>query len=235
MKISLIIPTLNEARLIKDQVHSIQKKAKGENVEIIVVDAESPDGTAQLAEEAGANVLSTPKSCRAKQMNAGAEVATGDVYFFVHADLTLPDGFVQDIKTGIEENELYGCYQVRFDTENKGLRFNSKLSKRQGILFRGGDQTLYICKEFFQKIGGFDENIVIMEDYEILLRAKKFQKINIMPKQVVISSRKVQENNYLRANLTNVLVFVMFFLGFSQETLVKTYRRFVKGTKYTMK
>jgi len=235
MTISVIIPTLNEAALIGGQIASIRDKALGHQVEIIVVDAESEDGTAHLAKKAGAKVISIQRSCRAIQMNTGAEIAKGEVYFFVHADLTLPDGFAEDIKTGVNAGKSYGCYQVRFDTDNKGLRFNSRLSKRQGIIFRGGDQTLYMCKEFFQKIGGFDESIVIMEDYEILLRARKYQKINIMPKQVMISSRKVQENNYLRANLTNVLVFVMFFLGFSQETLVKIYRRFVKGTKYYLK
>lgn len=235
MKISLIIPTLNEAQLIESQLFDIQKKVGQGSLELIVVDAESPDGTAALAKSAGAKVVSVPKSCRAVQMNAGAKEATGDVLFFVHVDLTLPEGFVDDILNAVQQGHAYGCYQVRFDTDNKGLQFNSRLSKYQGIFFRGGDQTLYITRDFFDQIGGFNEQKIIMEDYEILLRARKFQKIHIMPKKVIISSRKVQENSYLRANLTNVLVFIMFFLGFSQETLVKVYRFAVKGTKYQLK
>lgn len=92
------------------------------------------------------------------------------------------------------------------------------------MLQRWRSDTLYDQRALFEEIGGFAEDIVIMEDYEILLRARKHGKIHIMPKQVVISSRKVQENNYWRANLTNLLVFTMFFLGFSQKKLVRVYR-----------
>ncbi len=234
MKLSVIIPTLNESKLIGGQIASIKAKAVGKDIEIIVVDAESADGTAAIAEQSGAKVIMVPKSCRAIQMNRGAKLAQGDILYFVHADLTLPEWFDQDILRGVQNGKKYGCYQVRFDSDNKGLGFNSRLSKYQGICFRGGDQTLYVNRDLFEEIGGFDEQIIIMEDYEILLRARKYGKIHIMPKQVVISSRKVQENNYWRANLTNLVVFTMFFLGFSQKTLVRVYRFFVKGTKYQM-
>lgn len=232
MTISVIIPTLNEAAHIPQQIASIREKVRGQKVEIIVADAESEDGTAHLAKKAGARVITIPKSARAIQMNAGARAAKGDIFYFVHADLTLPEGFDQDILEGVQNGKKYGCYQVRFDTDNKGLHFNSRLSKYQGICFRGGDQTLYMTKTLFEEVGGFAEDIVIMEDYEILLRARKYGKIHIMPKKVVISSRKVEENGYFRANITNFLVFTMFFLGFSQKTLVRVYRFFVKGTKY---
>ncbi|WP_268122297.1 TIGR04283 family arsenosugar biosynthesis glycosyltransferase [Roseivirga pacifica] len=235
MRISIIIPTLNESAIIASQVEDIRHKASGSEVEIIVVDAKSPDGTAELAKAAGAKVLSVEKGCRAKQMNAGAAAATGEVYYFVHADLTLPHGFADDIIAGVNSGNSYGCYQVCFDKPVKGLQFNSSLSKYQGIFFRGGDQTLYMTKLFFEKIGGFDDEVVIMEDYEILLRAKKHEKINIMPKKVVISARKMEENNYFKTNVINVLVFTLFFLGASQKTLVNIYQGFVKGAKYSIK
>jgi hypothetical protein len=91
-----------------------------------------------------------------------------------------------------------------------------------------------MTSEFFKLIGGFDNNTVIMEDYEILLRARKHEKIHIMEKQVIISARKMERNNYFKTNAVNVLVFIMFFLGFSQKTLVKTYQKFVKGAKYRL-
>lgn len=232
MKISVIIPTLNEAKIIKQQVEDIRRKAGDEPVEIIVADAYSEDNTAQKAEEAGAQVVSVEKSCRAKQMNAGAKIASGDVLYFVHADLTVPSSFVQDIYSATGQGRAYGCYQVQFDKSVKGLQFNSSLSKYQGIFFRGGDQTLYMTRTLFDKINGFDDDVVIMEDYEILLRARKYGKIHIMPQKVIISARKMEENNYFRTNLINVLVFTLFFLGASQETLVKIYQSNVKGSKY---
>ncbi len=234
MQISVIIPTLNEASIIQSQIEDLKAKTGDANIEIIVADAHSGDGTAAIAEKAGARVLSVEKSCRAKQMNGGAEVANGEILFFVHADLTVPNSFVEDIIKGVEKGFLYGCYQVIFDQQVKGLKFNSSLSKYQGIFFRGGDQTLYITKDFFNKIGGFDDSVVIMEDYEILLRARKYQKIHIMPERVVISARKMEQNNYFRTNVINVLVFCLFFLGASQRTLVNIYQRNVKGAKYSI-
>lgn len=234
MNISVIIPTLNEVAIIGDQIRSIQSKAGSRDVEVIVADAHSDDDTARIAADAGAKVVLVEKCCRARQMNAGAELATGDILYFVHADLTIPDSFVDDILKAVQNGSNYGCYQVQFDRANKGLNFNSKLSGLHGIFFRGGDQTLYITKKFFQKIGGFDNEVVIMEDYEILLRARKFQRINILPGKVIISGRKMEQNNYFKTNLTNVLVFCLFFLGASQKTLVNIYRRQVKGSKYRM-
>ena len=234
MKISVIIPTLNEVKVIGGLVETLYSKSPSGKVEVIVADAESKDGTADAAIQAGAKVVSVPAICRAIQMNAGAAAATGDVLFFVHADLVPPASFVDDIIEGVKNGHRYGCYRVAFDRPVPGLKFNSSLSKRQGIFFRGGDQTLYITKDFFDLIGGFDEETVIMEDYEILMRARKHEKILIMAEKVIISARKMEENNYFKTNLTNVLVFVMFFLGFPQRTLVNIYRKNVKGSKYKM-
>ncbi|NVJ64602.1 MAG: TIGR04283 family arsenosugar biosynthesis glycosyltransferase [Flavobacteriaceae bacterium] len=234
MNISVIIPTLNEALIIGDQIRSIQSKAGEAELEIIVADAHSDDDTALIATDAGAKVVLVEKCCRARQMNAGAELATGEILYFVHADLTIPDSFVDDILNAVKEGKQYGCYRVTFDRFNRGLNFNSRLSGLQGIFFRGGDQTLYMTKKLFLKIGGFDDNTVIMEDYEILLRARRYEKINIMPAKVIISGRKMEQNNYFKTNLINVLVFCLFFLGASQKTLVNIYRQQVKGSKYRL-
>lgn len=234
MKISVIIPTLNEVKVIGELVGKLKAETNPDQVEVIIADAESKDGTADAAKAAGAKVISVPASCRAKQMNAGAEIAKGEILYFVHADLVPPPSFVSDIIDGVNNGHRYGCYQVTFDRPVPGLKFNSSLSKRQGIFFRGGDQTLYITKDFFNLIGGFDKETVIMEDYEILMRARKHEKIHIMSEKVIISARKMEENNYFKTNLTNVLVFVMFFLGFPQKTLVNIYKKNVKGSKYRM-
>ncbi|NVK86044.1 MAG: TIGR04283 family arsenosugar biosynthesis glycosyltransferase [Cytophagia bacterium] len=234
MNISVIIPTLNEALIIGDQIRSIRSKAGEAELEIIVADAHSDDDTALIATDAGAKVVLVEKCCRARQMNAGTELATGEILYFVHADLTIPDSFVDDILNAVKEGKQYGCYRVTFDRFNRGLNFNSRLSGLQGIFFRGGDQTLYMTKKLFLKIGGFDDNTVIMEDYEILLRARRYEKINIMPAKVIISGRKMEQNNYFKTNLINVLVFCLFFLGASQKTLVNIYRQQVKGSKYRL-
>ncbi len=232
VKISIIIPTLNEAKVIGNLIAKLNEQCRNKEIEIIVADAESKDGTANIVRAAGAKVITVPACCRAKQMNAGAKVAKGEVLYFVHADLVPPDSFFDDILAAVENGHRYGCYQVTFDRPVPGLKFNSSLSKYQGIFFRGGDQTLYMTRDFFDLIGGFDDDTVIMEDYEILLRARKHEKIHIMNEKVIISARKMETNNYFKTNVINVLVFVLFFLGASQKTLVNIYQRYVKGAKY---
>jgi rSAM/selenodomain-associated transferase 2 len=234
VKISIIIPTLNEADFIGALITKLIEQSGDREIEIIVADAESKDGTANLAKAAGAKVIIMSACCRAKQMNAGAKIAEGEILYFVHADLVPPGSFFDDILTAVENGHRYGCYQVTFDRPVPGLKFNSSLSKYQGIFFRGGDQTLYMTRDFFDLIGGFDDAIVIMEDYEILLRARKHEKIHIMDEKVIISARKMETNHYFKTNVINVLVFVLFFLGASQKTLVNIYQKYVKGAKYKL-
>ena len=133
-KISVIIPALNEADLIYSQVKSLFHKGNDSALEVIVVDGGSSDNTRELALKAGAQVIDSAPG-RSVQMNAGAARATGDVFYFVHADLTVPDTFVKDIRKAVAGGFSYGCYQVAFDRPVKGLRFNSSLSKYQGIFF----------------------------------------------------------------------------------------------------
>jgi rSAM/selenodomain-associated transferase 2 len=232
LQLSVIIPTLNEAKIIGSLIHQLREQCGNRPIQIIVADAESKDGTADIAKAAGAELVSVPACCRAKQMNAGAKVAKSDLLYFMHADLQAPDSFLDDILEAVEKGHRYGCYQVTFDRPVPGLKFNSALSKYQGIFFRGGDQTLYMTRNFFELIGGFDDDTVIMEDYEILLRARKHEKIHIMDKKVIISARKMENNNYFKTNVVNVLVFTLFFLGASQKTLVNIYQKYVKGAKY---
>ena len=85
--LSVIIPTYNEADNIGRLVADLRRHAPAETVEILVVDANSPDGTAEVARQAGATVLAAPKPGRAAQMNHGAHQARGDVFYFVHADV----------------------------------------------------------------------------------------------------------------------------------------------------
>jgi glycosyltransferase involved in cell wall biosynthesis len=138
VKISIIIPTLNEAKVIGSLIAKLNEQCRGRGIEIIVADAESQDGTENIAEAAGAKVITVPACCRAKQMNVGAKMATGEVLYFVHADLVPPDSFFDDILRAVENGHRYGCYQVTFDRPVPGLKFNSSLSKYQGIFFRGG-------------------------------------------------------------------------------------------------
>ena len=157
-------------------------------------------------------------------MNQGAKAAKGDVLYFVHADTLPPHSYLDDIQTAMQEGFPMGCYRFQFDSNRSILKFNSWLTRFDRISFRGGDQSLFIPKALFDEMKGFKEDHLIMEEYEFLLRARKHTPFKIIPKNIMVSARKYDNNSWLRVQLANVIVFNMYFLGFPQEKLVRTYR-----------
>jgi rSAM/selenodomain-associated transferase 2 len=224
MTISIIIPTYNEAATIARLVQDLRRYAPPEAVEILVIDAHSPDGTAELAQQAGATVLAAPQPGRAAQMNHGAAHATGDILYFVHADVRIHPDFVATIRRAVAEGYAAGCYRFRFDSRHPLLRFNSYGTRFQGIMSRGGDQTLFVSRELFGQLGGFDERFVIMEDFEIIQRIRKTATFLIVPQDVVVSARKYETNGWLRVQLANLTAFSLFFLKVSPARIARTYK-----------
>ena len=96
-KITVIIPTLNEAKNIGSLIQHLQKFGNDDLAEIIVCDASSEDDTAIIAKEYGAKTLSIKTASRAQQMNTGAKIAQGNILYFVHADTKPPKSFAKDI------------------------------------------------------------------------------------------------------------------------------------------
>ncbi|MBF9142519.1 TIGR04283 family arsenosugar biosynthesis glycosyltransferase [Hymenobacter properus] len=224
MTFSVIIPTFNEAPNIARLVADLRRHAPASEVEILVVDAHSPDGTADLARQAGATVLLSPKPGRAAQMNHGAAHATGDVLYFVHADVGIHPDYVATIRRAVAAGHEAGCYRFRFDSPHPLLRINSYGTRFKGIMSRGGDQTLFITKELFQRLGGFNERFVIMEDFEIIRRIRRVASFYIVPQDVVVSARKYETNSWLRVQLANLTAFMMFFLNVPPPRIARTYK-----------
>lgn len=117
VQLSIIIPTLNEAANIGRLVHYLFENGGGAVTEILVVDCNSKDGTAQIAKEAGARVLFSEECSRAAQMNLGAREARSTVLYFVHADTLPPASFAEDIQRELEAGQVMGCYRYQFDSQ----------------------------------------------------------------------------------------------------------------------
>ncbi|TGD82268.1 TIGR04283 family arsenosugar biosynthesis glycosyltransferase [Hymenobacter wooponensis] len=224
MRLSVIIPTYQEAGTIARLVRELRLYAAHHPVEILVVDAHSPDNTAAVAREAGATVLLAPKPGRAAQMNYGAEHATGDVLYFVHADVSIHPNFFQNIQQAIAEGHEAGCYRFRFDSAHPLLRINSFGTRFKGLMSRGGDQTLFITRSLFRRLGGFDEHFVIMEDFDIIVRIRKVASFKIIPEDVLVSARKYAANSWLRVQIANLTAFSLFFLKVSPVRIARTYK-----------
>lgn len=222
MTFSVIIPTYNEAGNIARLVAELRRYAP--DAQVLVVDAHSPDGTAEAARQAGATVLPAPKPGRAAQMNHGAAHATGEVLYFVHADVSLHPDFVATITRAVADGYQAGCYRFQFDSRHPLLRINSYGTRFKGIMSRGGDQTLFITRALFQRLGGFNERFVIMEDFEIIQRIRKMADFYIVPQDVRVSARKYETNSWFRVQIANLTAFSLFFLKVSPVRIARTYK-----------
>jgi rSAM/selenodomain-associated transferase 2 len=221
MKLSIIIPSYCEEENLKKLLPYLRSEIAQDD-EIIVVECceEKYEFSALLQE----TMVTSEKKCRAYQMNKGAREAKGDVLYFVHADTIPPRGFREDIAHAIEQGYSYGCYPFRFDSKKWYLKINAFATKFNFLYFRGGDQSLFITKDFFAELDGFDENFTIMEEYDFLRRARKTTPVHILKhKRIIVSARKYNENSYWKVSWANLVAVCMFIRGKPSDAIKQRY------------
>lgn len=225
--ISVIIPAHNEAKNLKKLLPILEGISKGHMVEIIVSIGNCQDDYSPCVNNLKkVNLVATKRKGRAKQMNDGAAVAKGDILAFLHADVIPPESFFDDIEHTLFSGYEVGFFSYRFDRDNFFLRLNASFTKRDGAFTGGGDQCLFIKKAVFQQMGGFNENQVLMEDFEFFARVKR-QKLNyrIVNNDLTVSARKYEKNSYFKINMTNLLLVLLFRLGYGPKKLKKLHDR----------
>ncbi len=222
--ITIIIPTYNEAESIACLINYLKNNSNNKVKEIIVSDGGSTDKTFEVAKQAGAKAVLSPKKGRAYQMNYAASITSGGVLFFVHADTFPPPTFVQDIEQALADGYELGRYRTRFNSNKTILRINAFFTRFDWFICYGGDQTLYITDKLFKEIGGFKEDMLIMEDYEIAERARKKRKYKIFSKAALVSARKYDTNSWLTVQLANRTIVEMYNNGASQVEMVEKYQ-----------
>ena len=221
--ISVIIPVLNDAEALDLALGSTQDYT---GVECIVVDGGSSDESAEVAQSRGVKVLHSPPG-RARQMNAGAEVAEGRFLLFLHADTRLPEGFdghVRRILTG--SGTAAGAFQLQIDAPSARLRLIEKAAnwRSRYLQMPYGDQAIFLRKELFREMGGFPD-LPIMEDFQLIRRLQGEGRIVIAPAAVVTSARRWKKLGALRTTLLNQLMILGFYLGLEPARLARWYRR----------
>lgn len=231
MFLSIIMPTYNEEANIGITISHLLKYLKSDSFEIIVSDAVSSDNTCQIAIELGVKVLVSPVKGRAGQMNHAVKQAKGGVFYFVHADSLPTPTFQNDIQKAIENGFDCGSFLTRFDSNRFILKINAFFTRFNYLFFRGGDQTIFITKSLWKKVGNYKEEMLIMEDYDFLERICNAGKFKLISKTTLISARKYDENSWLTVQLANLKVVNMYKKGASQSDMITTYKQMLNYRK----
>lgn len=224
MKLSVIIPTLNESASLPVLLRALEGD---ENLkEIIVVDGGSTDATGQIATASGAKVI-TAQCGRGQQLCAGADAATGEVLWFLHADTVPQAGASEALVLALRRaaESPGGNFRVKFDgdTDFAGwlTGFYSWL-RSHGIYY--GDSAIFVRKRVYQELGGL-KAMALMEDYEFVRRLERTgPTLNIQDHVVNTSSRRFQDRAPWRIVIQWLIIHALFYCRISGARLAKIYR-----------
>lgn len=228
--ISVILPTLNaERELAATLMALVPASVEGIVREVVIVDGGSTDATLPIADEAGANIISTSKG-RGHQLALGGLEAKGPWLLFLHADTVLEPCWAGDAEQFIqrfEKRRQDAAAAFRFTLDDEGLapRLVEQLvgMRSSWLKLPYGDQGLLIKKSFYEDLGGFSE-LPLMEDVEIVRRIGR-KRMHILPSQAVTSAIRYQEHGYVRRIARNLYCLGLYFAGVAPKDIVRSYER----------
>lgn len=220
MKVSIVIPALNEAPRIARVVECSREL---EPHEVIVVDGQSTDDTCAQAAAADRVLASIPG--RAAQQNLGASEASGDVLLFLHADSRLEPGCLGSIDRCLrDERFVGGCFRQRI--EAGGFRYRA-LERGNDLRVRVlkwayGDQGIFVRRCVFQELGGFPA-VALMEDLLFMKALKRRGRIGLLQPAIHTSARRWERRGVIRQTIRNWCLIGLVQCGVSPDRLAHFY------------
>jgi len=223
MKLSIIVPVFNEARLLRPFLARLRERAPA--AEIMVADGGSSDGTADLA-TGFCDQLVVSKRNRAVQMNAGARAAHGDILWFVHVDAEVPWGCLEEIECIMDDpNVAGGFFRIRLP-QAFIYRLTDNFAHYAGLLLRMrcGDHGIFCRRTAFLDIGGFPE-VPLMEDVEFFRQLRRHGRVIYSRKRIMASPRRYETIGRVRLTLAYGFIAMLYVFGIPLSKLASIYQR----------
>lgn len=217
LSLSIIIPTLNESAFLPSLLDALSKQSRRAD-EIIVADAGSSDGTAELAKRHGARVIQggTPAVGR----NAGAHASKGDYLLFLDADVVPPPDFIARLLTEFEQKdyEVASCLIVALDENPLDWLIcegtNLYLWITQPVSPHAPGFCILSKRAKYEALGGFDETLILSEDIDYARRARQSGKFGIITgARIPVSMRRIGKEGLIGLGLKYAWCEVCAFAG----------------------
>ncbi len=222
VKLSVVIPALNEANRVVGAVES----ARAPDVEVLVVDGGSRDATRELAASAGARVVSSPAG-RAEQLAAGVRASCGDAIILLHADTRLPAGFPRAVASALEDDRtIGGAFRMRFEEAGWALRVVEwGVGLRVAVFgLPYGDQALFVRRRTLDAIGGIPRT-PIMEDLDLVKAMRRCGRLALLDLQVTTSARRYRARGVVRTLFRNAVASAARLVGIDRRRVAEWYYR----------
>ena len=222
MRLSVIVPVLNEEEMLATSLAAI--RAGAADSEIVVVDGGSTDATVAIARRLADQVIVATRG-RATQQNEGASRAHGDVFAFVHADTLVPPMFSRYIESAFEDARVAGGrFEVKLDGGGAlGWLIGELISLRSRLTRSGtGDQAIFVKRSVFETLGGFPA-IPICEDVEFMRRLKRAGLVACLRSRVTTSARRWQRRGFVRTILLMWTIKSLYLFGAAPDRLARWY------------
>jgi rSAM/selenodomain-associated transferase 2 len=223
MTISVIIPTLNEAHRLPALLARL--RADAAEIEIIIVDGGSTDGTRDVAATAGARVIASARG-RGQQLHAGAAAATGEILWFLHADTTYPTGGLRRIEEVLSRDStvIGGNFRLLFDGQDRFSRWLDgfyQWIRKHGVYY--GDSAVFVRRSAYRDLGGI-RPIALMEDFDFNRRMETAGRTScIADPPLVTSSRRFAGRRPAAIVWGWLKIHLLFYLGVSPDRLARLY------------
>ena len=219
--VSVIVPVWNDAACLRHLLNLL--KSEPGPIEIIVIDGQSTDGTAEVASEyAGVRLLSVPRG-RGRQMNAGARAARGETLLFLHCDTVLSLGAIAGLPDLLQSSGAdFGAFRLRFDPPCLLPTLLALFTRFALPWTCFGDQGIFVTRQFFLKTGGFPE-IPVLEDIHWRRTASMKGRMVRSPLSVTTSARRFQQAGQVRQTLRNGWILLRDYLGADPARLAEIY------------